>query len=474
MLGGLYAGSFLVISILFYRAVRSEITLTAFVTGCFTFTVIVQAFLFYFFGTSAIKKAVQRDFTTDMISSHRMSAMSGYIAAIGYLTGPTAQVMALTAVNWLVCNTLVLILGVGPSNLLIGPTILFMVMSCMALLFWSMAVLVALATRGGTTVIGVVVLIAVLSNSGGLQILPGLRLLIAGTEVIRLGQANYAADLANTLVVSMIAQLTFSLLFFLAAARKFARDDVPAFNPLLAHSLVAASAVLCALALRFWSGAFLSNPDPMMCTPVQLVATLSALALVACLPVANGAWNEAAWTRRRAKDPQDLRPRPRSFLESPILVTLIVFGILTAVLSKGIGEIQFGFSDQTSLSRLAWLPVTFFLAMLSLGGLLRYAYSVVAKGLLIAVLYLVFCWAIPPFADLAIDSMRAPVAAGQASQIFFNISPVGTWITICGGYEAPLGVGLAAQFVIAAGALYLAGRSRDRVLPADRSANSQA
>ena len=56
---------------------------------------ILQGGILVLVGCSGIRRAVQRDYTTGMIESHRLTPMSGLTAAIGYLIGPNLQTLVL-------------------------------------------------------------------------------------------------------------------------------------------------------------------------------------------------------------------------------------------------------------------------------------------------------------------------------------------------------------------------------------------
>lgn len=458
MVSGFYAGLFLFLNVMFYRGLFKPegVSLSAFAGGSLFLTLLIQCGLLFLGGPSAIKKAVHRDFTTEMITSHRTTAMTGNTAVLGYLTGPTITVCVLSVINWIAC-TLLAALAACP---IAAPTVIFAVFGCLAAMVWTFAVLVALATRGVVSIVGVLVVVAIATSAQEIfRFFPGLALLFSFTTVGSLSATTASGAADNSILVSMMAQVLLAAIFFLAAARKFTRDDVAAFTPPLAHALLAVCATVCALGLRFW-------PDPTLGfraggpidLSVQTVITLGALALIALLPVANAARQSAAWAKRRALDPADPTPRPRPFYEAPILATLIVLSILLVIVSTQVAVL---FDDAHSGDRIhaVWIVAAFFLALLQVAGLLRFTYAATPKGIWILALFLILVWAVPPIADVALEVLEERPPADPVSWLF-GCSPVGTWILSCTRLPGPILPGLAIQFSLAAATLLLARRAR--------------
>jgi len=140
----------------------------------------IEGFILIVMGSNAIRRAVQRDFTTDMLTSNRQTAMTGVRMAVGYLTGSTAQVLALTGANVLICAGLALVAQKSPL-VAIGFLILI---GCITFLCWTVALLIALATRGSTSLAGVLIVGIVVARIPVLTFVPGLTLLL-GIDLMR-------------------------------------------------------------------------------------------------------------------------------------------------------------------------------------------------------------------------------------------------------------------------------------------------
>ncbi len=456
---GVYAGAVLLFHVLIYRALRTEgTTLAGFAGGALGVMIYVQAGIIFFIGTRAIQKAIHRDFMSEMIASHRMTAMTGHSAVLGYLTGATVQVLALTAVNWLVCTLLAVLSG----DPVLGPSILLVVLGCLALLVWTLGVLMALSTRGAASAVWVVVALMLLANPSIPNFLPGLSLLVGWTTISSLTSTVSSGVTDVSVFVGMMAQVAVALTLFHAAARKFARDDVPAFNVPLACALLALCALIAVVALRFWNDS-LSPFGPVISNllGVQCVSTVAALALVAFLPVVTAARNSARWARLKVKDPTFHRSRPRSFLLAPVVATCIVGGVFAAVLSPLIFDIYPFHQADEVMGRLASIAAFFFFSLVTASGLLRFSFARGDKGLWVLVLYVVLVWAVPPLADLAIEVAYAdPGDIGRSMLV--GCSPVGGWVIALGLVDAPMVPGLAFQALLAAASLLLARRAKVR------------
>jgi len=252
-----------------------------------------------------------------------------------------------------------------------------------------------------------------------------------------------------------------AVIFFEAAARKYARDDVMAFTPALAHALLAVCSLLCTLALVYWpnpaSAVWMGGP-PAIDMGIQVIATLGALALVAILPVANAARRSAQWATRKAKDADFDGRKPRPFIEAPVLSTLLVFGILASLFSGNAAGLA-GLLDLPLADLAVYVACAFLLALVPIGGLLRFVYATVPRAGWYLLFYLILFWAMPPLLDLASEAIRAPAANAPATWLF-GCSPVGTWILACTEVRGPIIPGLIVQAVVGAGFLLAARKAK--------------
>jgi len=461
MATGSYALVSLVVHVLIYRLVREEVTLPNFANAALNVNLMISAAFIFFVGTGAIKKAILRDFTSEMISSHRRTNMSGATACMGYLTGPLAQAMMVTFVNWLIC-TILAMLGTTPMGRSpIGMIGMFAVMLVMGLSWWTFAVLVGLCTRGKVSVAPLIVGVFIATNAKFIYIVPGLAMLFGSTAASELLEQSSLATVAWWLVFSIIAQLSFTLIFFIASARKYHHDDVAAFDPLLAMALAALSGLVGGVGLRFWRprGTFLQEITTVIDEPSNwLFLTTMLLTLVLIMPVASTAFHRAAWARRRALDPLFRERAPMNYWTGALLACVLGLGVLIAVAGRDWSRLFESRIRNDVALRVAASLAASFLTLVTLGGILRYVYAATPKAVWAIILFVVATWAIPPFADASLDAMRERDYEGPRSTLF-TMSPVGTWLWAFKRFDAPVWRGLIVQGLLALGAMFLASRA---------------
>ncbi len=456
LIGGVYAMAILVFHILIFRAIRSipPVSLALFAASAQQVMTFLSAAILLLGGSAAIKKGIHHDFTSDMMTSHRLTAMTGTTAIIGYLTGPTSQILTVSFVNWIACTVLAILAGAP----LYVPTMVFVGLACLAMTFWTLSVLLGLSTRGKTSAVPFIVILMMLAYSPIGDILPGLGLLLGKITLQNIGIIAITGSVDFSIFASLFGQLALALTFFIAATRKYTRDDVLAFDPLLSHVLVTLCALLTALGLLFSSASrFLSSS--VATPPVHLVASLTVLALVAILLVANAAKLSARWGRRKARDPDLQEPRPLPFWATPLTASLLVFGILAIILS-GSASAYFRLGDPREIPTMAaWIVVYFVLAMVTFAGLLRFAYVRSDKALWVIIIGVMVVWGLPPLADLALEVSqdRAP---GAPRSLLFTCSPIGGWLVATGVSTANMMFGVAVQTALAIGALLLTRRAK--------------
>jgi len=469
-IAGVYAAAVLFFHIFVYRALMdNRLTLSGFCDGALGVMAPITALVLVILGCTSVKKSIQRDFTSDMISSHRLSPVSGSMAVLGYLSGPPCIVLTLTLVNWLACTILVM-LGTTPSQYA-APTFLLVYLGCMAAMCWTLTALIGLSTRGTISFVGLFGALYVLTRFGVTVVVPGLALLVGSKTLGSLGTTaalspGGAKYIALPLLGSMVGQVVLAMIFFVAAARKYARDDVPAITPLIGYLLLAFAALACGVALRYTrevfplpTGGFSLEPDWAYEIAVQLIGTMLALLLVAVIPVCAAARQSAMHGIRKAKDPGYARRMPRHYLEAPVAATVILFGILIAIVAPRLSDLVFETNYRGELGRLVLIPLTCLTTLVSLAGIARLVYSTSPKGLALFIAAIVGLCILPLVADIgwaAFTDRRA----GEPMTLAFAVSPLGLWIALLWGMDAPVYLGAAIQGVIAAGMVWLGSRAR--------------
>lgn len=464
---GIYVVAFVLLNVFIYRATTTSwqaaqvSALSTFAGNSLAFTLFVSAAMLVVGGAGVINKAVLRDFTSDMITSHRSTAMTGRLAVFGYLTGPTSTMICLTFINWIACTVLAGLAGYP----IVGPSFIFIIFGCMASVAWCAAALSGLCYRGKLSFAVVMVPLVIIFVVDPIRDLliahPGLALLVnyAGAQQLSRSAAGVAPEAVKALVVSMLSQLVLAFIFFLAAARRFQRDDVTAFNPALAYALLALCALISGVGLNHFSDH--STPfitDSLIVLPTQTFTTIMSLALVAILPISNAAWTHFEWAKHARKDPRNVGPRAPSPIKAALFATIVACGVLALIIRNRFGDIFIN-DDFAEMLAAICISVSFLMAMLAISGMLRFAYNFVRNGVWVLLMFLFLFWIGPLLGDLLIEVAHER-QANEPRSLLFALSPIGTWYTAILGGKAPIAFGMIGQALIAGFMLILSRRGK--------------
>jgi hypothetical protein len=462
LVGLIYGLAVLTFHLIIYRMSRDEVNLSRFSTAAGIVMLVVSATTIFILGTSAIKKAIHRDFTSEMIQSHRLTGMSGYTAIFGYLSGPLAQTIVLSFVNWLTCTILSILAGTAPGPSVFTPAIIFIIMGCFALMCWTATILIALSTRGAVAVTGLFVLLGMAFNSNSLQTVPALSVLFGSASFINLKGGT--ATMSTLILAAMASQFVLSIMFFLAAARKYHRDDVIAFTPALDYTWVLLFSALSAMGICYRENKLFNIPMSGAELRIQLFASVVLLAMISFLPVSNAARRSAEWNWHKRRDAAFAQARPTGYYFVSILCSLIVLCVLMLVLSP-MREVFEQRSGPRTLSavRLVYASAAFIFTLVTFGGIIRFVFSVTPKGIFATILIIFVFWLAPLLGDLSVEALKSsPLMPDDPRSLFFASSPVGTWMSVFKPLNAPIAYGLIIQAAIAVGALVLARRAAKR------------
>lgn len=199
-----------------------------------------QAVILVFLGSRQVSRAVSQDISTGIIDSHRLMPMSPWQAVGGYFAG--------SAVRPLVLAFVIFVIGLGSAArqfLPVGEFVLASgVLVCFSLMLWVICVYWGFhGGRGHGWLLLVVLLLVLRSASELVVILPGARLLLTPL----LGSTVFSfrnGALLPYYFIGGLAQAVICGLYFVAAARKYRRRDLPGFTPLMALALLAVWIVL--------------------------------------------------------------------------------------------------------------------------------------------------------------------------------------------------------------------------------------
>jgi hypothetical protein len=202
---------------------------------------VAQGVFLLLLAPSAIRRAVQRDFDSGMIESHRLSPMSNLRIVLGYLTGAPIQALMLYALSLVFgayfATRYALSAGLGGAIglrvTLAGWCFAQAGMLVLASMVAGLVLLSALATRGKGNVVGLLVLIGILGGWAVIAFVPGLALLtgvLSGSVLIGLLTSGKVSAEPVVILNAAVLQFIFCVIFLAAACDKLRASDRPLFS----------------------------------------------------------------------------------------------------------------------------------------------------------------------------------------------------------------------------------------------------
>jgi hypothetical protein len=379
----------------------------------------IQAFLILIGGSNAIHRAQARDYETKMLESHRLTPMSNIGVALGYLIGPNLQILMLYAVS------LSIGMGIcGIGNLPLGDWVVGnLLLLVAAIMVWSAVVFSGM--RPAKPVSPAWVLIAMTGLFLPLSFLPGAGMFLGIYPVILsiwIGVSRIpATDPAYILIAATTVLLT--IFWLSAAAAKYRRPDLPAFNAIRGMTLlilwlfISVGGLVAYVALSKSTFPWLRDLEVI---PIQWVGTLLATLPIATLVTIGAAECHNAVSRGR-------QPRGWSDRVSDVTVAVIA-PLLICGISASLGlSIWFEFAPhaatQGDAPRWAFQSwsltiAAFFLTLITARGIyrivtLRFPFK---SPLTITWSALVAFWILPP----GIEVIRVQAVAGFDNEYSFS------------------------------------------------------
>src|SRR5688572_22774778 len=277
-----------------------------------------------------IGNAIKRDSMLDMSRSHRLMPQTAQAAVLGYIIGPCIPVLAACGVIVLAGTICTLVVGGNPAAWLMacGILLLFAAMS------WCLTAASSFTGKpargekgkGGFGWVAWVILGPALGTGGAmLVVVPWLAVILSpliGQTVFairRVDQISWAHAAAGAM------QVSFAAIFFVAACRRYRRDDLPAFNPRLWLGIVLLIVVGSVIGIsRFNSFRPAIFDQALLVLNVAVPATLTLLLLVLAGPLAAAEAEATRWRyRRKAHDPLADESRP-SLMSAPALALFVL------------------------------------------------------------------------------------------------------------------------------------------------------
>ncbi len=462
---------------------------------------IAQAGFLLLIAPAAIRRAVQRDFDSGMMESHRLSPMSGLKIVLGYLSGPPAQALMLAGGAALIGTYFAAQIGaafgapVGPAagGAPPGPNVSTMrlamtfvtgwyftifVTLMLALLITSLTLLVSLASAGKMNIIGIVVVLSVVGGWMAPALIPGLALLLGiltGTELVALLFQPRAAGPSGTgavIFATAASQVAMAGTFILAAARKVRSPERPMFTLPLALLLLAIWGAALIVGMRMMPGthpmlrAFGSAEESL--ATGQVVASTVSFMLIALFALTAAAGEAVRIDRARQFQPlrRGRTAWTPAFVPPLLALATLAIGLLVYQSSTAAGAQSSDVPAFDSPMRLVVMLAAVLSSYVIDYNILFMALARGARVFRVIVVWGLVLKVLPLALDFALAMGREMAELGQftfGDSVFTGISPFGTLVlaSVRGGNPYP---GAIVQVGLAAVVAYIAMRDRTSAL----------
>jgi len=431
------------IAMIIFRAAQ-PMSLSQLAMGALPVLLVATSALLAFVAGAAIRRSVLRDFTTGMIDSHRLSAMSGSTLVLGYLTGPTSQAVILAVENYLMG---LVACAFMPQHPWLEWTVANGIVACAAFPIWAASVLLAVATQGRGSLGGLLFAFGILGGYAVFRIIPAF-ILILGPLILftKINSIAVGVTPPATLFLGLPFQLVIGVTLCVAAARKVRRADVQAFGYCLGIIL------LLEIALAGLLGLYCAD-ELVSATPIRdwrnvskellFLATWIMLAIFSFVPISAAAQALSRWRRRRALDVEFADPAPAG------LLPVVAFAMLVLLVPVAI--------DQSFYAEIVLDPPKvvgcLMLGVLCMAGFFRWSYARREKIFVVGLIFFLLMWVLPVVAEIAWNVYAETGEISNDVMVFTPLiafSPAGAAYAVLSGATTTLWPGLAFQAVITA------------------------
>jgi len=435
----LYSAAYMaLIGMLILLSIRLDPTMVSQILWGWTHGLLgLQLALVVLYVCAVIHKTIRKDITSQMIESHRLMPISGAQIIAGYIGGTALLPLCLFGITLLIGSVTALASSMSLQNWLLANVIILVFAVCA----WVVIALAALMVKVGRPLLIVLFLVLVLSNGVLLVLLPGLMVLngpFMGSSVFGLiGKSSGPLDSAY--LVSFLAQLALAFLCYLAAVRKYRRDDVQAFTPLMGLAIIAFWTVCTVVGLDYWK-AFRPSIWPTIRPDkeYQIVASIVVAMLLALIPIAGAARVQSErWRKKLLNDPGP-QPKPAYCLAIVLFVSLLILVIPYACSSRRAVTLE-------SMVRTGVIVSAFLLSTIYL---LRILYQGAISIKVVLLIWLSAVWLVP----LVIGSIGYQVggrAYANLTETIMAISPFGALMSVWGNWQGSTNLGLGIHCILA-------------------------
>lgn len=431
LLVSLVVASVVAVGVLGYQRFNPREPIGDICAGALATLAVVQCFVLLAGGCNTVHRALQKDYESRMIESHRLTPMTNIGVVLGYMFGAPLQLLALAATILLCGLGLCLVGDIEPGPWVLGNLLI----AITAIPLW--ALVVVLGMRVGKPINPMAFLIAAGALSVPLSMLPGIGLLF-GIYSVGLAVAVASGNMppnSGAIAVSGAVHVVFAVYWVVIAATKYRRPELPALNgwrglalivlwTLLGVGGIVGYETIVKRGMRsIYQNEFLT---------VQWVITLTSLLPIVAMVCAATA--DYALLMRRGRQPRgwtDRFPDLGGVFIVAMTATALAWLLTSQALSESLevdfrqgapASAQAAYDQNWAWAITAAAMVCAGLSARALMLLLPRGHDSQRRGGLLAVVVLVSWWALPPL----FDQIRVVYAAGASySGFIWGFSPPG-------------------------------------------------
>lgn len=319
IIAGYVAG--LLLCVYMFRRAMVDLPLADFAAGLVHYLIIVQGLILVAGGSTAIYRAMLRDFDTRMLESHRLTPMSHVSVVLGYAFGATLQVLLLAALNLLV-GSLFTILAQKPLGVWLGGNAMLFLG---ALCFWSFTVFIGLRKAKPLNP-------TVFLAFAGMFGMPAMSIPAIGSFLgayavlfgIWIAREDFKIPIPIAAVVGVVSLIVAAFWFHVSAA-KFRRPDLPALNGFRGLVLLLLWLALGAIGIRGYvaaAGSIMNTWNSNDLVDAQMFATIIGGMILAWVPISGAV--ECGLIVGRGGSPRNFGDRMRDCHVTLISVALSI------------------------------------------------------------------------------------------------------------------------------------------------------
>jgi hypothetical protein len=397
----------------------------------------IQAGILILLACSVIAKSVRKDMATRMIESHRLTPVSAAQAVSGYIAGAAFQPICIAIVNLLLGVFTAAGAGEPVGRWLLTNAILAWFAMCL----WAGAAYVATVTQRGLEFGLVLIIVAGMGGGLTFAFVPAVVLLVTpiiGDSIF--GSPAGGSGWSGIYPISIAAQAILAVLFHIAAARKYRRDDAVAFGPWLGLGLLAGWVTLSIVGVANWREL---RPTFWDVTSIgaaeQVIASTLVALFVAMIPISGAACIRAKWERARSLNDSNAGRKPIS----PMVVALVCAAVCLLL------PMMLVFCSGSKGPAMKGIRIGVMLGaqLLSLALLLSMTYRASVKPPQFVIAWIFLVWLIPLLAEFISQGLTGRSEWSHQIMVF---SPIGTLTAILVDWPVGTTPPLVVQVLLAA------------------------